>query len=307
MPTGRNWINFLYINIGFVLQILILMLLLKKKEIKDDWNTYKCDPMYMPLLSDDPSSDFASCVTTIQSDTMDDLTAPITENIDGLAKLGGSLSEDIDGARGAMSSVRNSASSITQKTFGVFLNITTEFQKMSVNLKDMVGKFLGTLVSVMYIMDGSHKTMRSIQKGPPGQLLNTLACFSPETLLTLKTGAQVAMKDVQLNDVLENGTVIHATMQISNSGASPYYKMKSDKQTDGHIYVTGEHYVKCKDHFVPVKYHPCAEYVPTKIDDVVMCLITSNHRIPIDGYEFWDWDDDLIPYKMVKRIPTPGV
>jgi hypothetical protein len=36
MPTGRNWINFLYINIGFIVQILVLMLLLKKKEIKEE-------------------------------------------------------------------------------------------------------------------------------------------------------------------------------------------------------------------------------------------------------------------------------
>jgi len=278
------------------------MLLLKKKEIKEDWNTYKCDPMYLPILSDDPAADFAACVSTIQSDAMDDLTAPITDNINGLADLGGSLSEDINSARGALSSVRNSATAITQKTFGVFLNITTEFQKMSVSIKDLVGKFLGTLVSVMYIMEGSHKTMVSIQKGPPGQLLNTLACFSPETLLTLKTGVQIPMKQVRLNDVLENGVVVHATMQISNSGASPYYKMKSTRQPDGYIYVTGEHYVKHKEHFIPVKYHPGAEYVPSKIDDVVLCLITSNHRIPIDDYEFWDWDDDLIPYKMVKRF-----
>jgi len=302
MPTGRNWINFLYINIGFIVQILVLMLLLKKKEIKEDWNTYKCDPMYLPIMSDDPAADFAACVSTIQSDAMDDLTAPITDNINGLADLGGSLSEDINSARGALSSVRNSATAITKKTFGVFLNITTEFQKMSVSIKDLVGKFLGTLVSVMYIMEGSHKTMVSIQKGPPGQLLNTLACFSPETLLTLKTGVQIPMKQVRLNDVLENGVVVHATMQISNSGASPYYKMKSTRQPDGYIYVTGEHYVKHKEHFIPVKYHPGAEYVPSKIDDVVLCLITSNHRIPIDNYEFWDWDDDLIPYKMVKRF-----
>jgi hypothetical protein len=302
MPTGRNWINFLYINIGFVAQILVLLLLLKKKEIQDDWNTYKCDPMYMPIFSKDPTADFAACVGTIQSDTMDQLTAPITKTIDGLADLGGSLSEDINGARGALSSVRNSASAITQKTFGVFLNITTEFQKMSVSIKDLVGKFLGTMVSVMYIMEGSHKTMVSIQKGPPGQLLNTLACFSPDTMITLNTGDHVMMKDVKLNDVLKNGTIVHATMQISNSGASPYYKMQSTNQPSGYIYVTGEHYVKHKDHFIPVKYHPGAEYVPTKVDDVVMCLITSDHRIPIDDYEFWDWDDDLIPYKLLKRF-----
>ena len=26
-------------------------------------------------------------------------------------------------------------------------------------------------------------------------------------------------------------------------------------------------------------------------DDILYCLITDNHRIPIGEYTFWDWED----------------
>ena len=39
-------------------------------------------------------------------------------------------------------------------------------------------------------------------------------CFSPETLIKLQNGDEVAMKDLKLGDVLINGSVVKATMKI---------------------------------------------------------------------------------------------
>ena len=95
MPTGRNWINFLFINIGFFAQILVMFYLKKSKEIKEDWNSYRCNPMYMPM-SDDMSSDFTYCVQNIQSDMMDDLLEPLTYTTTMLSDLGTSMGDDIN-------------------------------------------------------------------------------------------------------------------------------------------------------------------------------------------------------------------
>ena len=296
MPTGRNWMNFLYINLGFFIQIFVMFFWKKSKEIKDDWNTYRCNPMYMPM-SDDMSTDFTYCVQNIQTDMMDDLLQPVTYTTSMLGDLGTSMGEDIDSARGMTSKIRDFAGKIVQQIFGVFLNLVVEFQKMSISIKDLVGKFLGVLVSVMYIMEGSHKTMVSIQKGPPGQLLNALGghCFSPDTLLTLKGGRVVHMKNVKLDDVLENGSVVVATMKISNALGESYYKFKSKHDITKIIFVTGEHYVQHKGKYIQVKYHPEAEFVYNKIDTFFNCLITNDHLIEIDGYTFWDWEDKLLP------------
>lgn len=69
----------------------------------------------------------------------------------------------------------------------------------------------------MYILDGSIKTMQSAWNGPAGQLVKALgACFHPDTKIKLKNGNIVCMKDLNLGDVLENGSIVNVTMKLDN-------------------------------------------------------------------------------------------
>jgi len=112
-------------------------------------------------------------------------------------------------------------------------------------------------------------------------------CFSPETLVKLRSGKTVTMKNLKLGDVLNNGSIVDAVMKIKNEN-DPYYKLPGD------ILVTGTHYVKYGGKYIRVKDVPDAK--PTgKVDPVVYCLVTSDHKIPVGDYTFWDWEDNLIP------------
>ena len=111
-------------------------------------------------------------------------------------------------------------------------------------------------------------------------------CFSPETLVKLQNGDEVAMKDLKLGDVLVNGSVVKATMKIKNDN-DPYYKLP------GSVHVTGSHYIKDGDKYVQVKDFPGAE-LTTQTDPVVSCIVTDDHKIPVGEFVFWDWEDDKI-------------
>lgn len=111
-------------------------------------------------------------------------------------------------------------------------------------------------------------------------------CFSPETPVKLENGESRNIKDIKLGDVLVNGSVVKATMKIKNQD-DPYYKLPGD------ILVTGSHYVKDGDVFTQVKNLECAE-ATTQVDPVVYCLVTSDHKIPVGDFVFWDWEDNLI-------------
>jgi hypothetical protein len=111
-------------------------------------------------------------------------------------------------------------------------------------------------------------------------------CFSPETLVKLQNGDEVAMKDLKLGDVLVNGSVVKATMKIKNDN-DPYYKLP------GSVHVTGSHYIKDGDKYVQVKDFPGAE-LTTQTDPVVSCIVTDDHKIPVGDFIFWDWEDNLL-------------
>ena len=111
-------------------------------------------------------------------------------------------------------------------------------------------------------------------------------CFSPETIVKLQNGESRPMKDLEIGDVLSNGSVVKATMKILND-TDPYYRLP------GNILVTGSHYVKDGDTFKRVKDVEKAERTDT-IEKTVYCLVTSDHKIPVGDFVFWDWEDNLI-------------
>lgn len=117
-------------------------------------------------------------------------------------------------------------------------------------------------------------------------------CFAPETEVQLKNGTTRQMKNLELGDVLINGSIVEATMKIKNQ-SDPYYKI-------GDIHVTGSHYVKDGNVYKQVRNFSKAE--PTnKVDKVVCCLVTNDHKIPVGNFTFWDWEDNLVP----NYIQTP--
>ena len=116
-------------------------------------------------------------------------------------------------------------------------------------------------------------------------------CFSPETLIKLQNGETVMMMNLKLSDILINGSTVTATMQIRNEN-DPYYKIHSeDLNTD--ILVTGSHYIQSSGRFIRVsKFN--GSVATQKIDPVVNCIITSDHKVPIGEYIFWDWEDQSV-------------
>jgi hypothetical protein len=296
MPKGVDWMNFIYVNLGFIAQVVAMYYFTAVKEIKENWPKYRCNPVYMPL-SDNLEQDFTYCIQNIQTSYMGTLLEPITYITSNLGNLGAEFSGNINGVRLMISNIRSFASNILQSLFGVFLNLIIEFQKIIIGIKDLMGKLIGIMVTMMYILNGSLMTMNSAWKGPPGQMVKGLSgkCFHPTTLLEIEDGNRKYMKNISLGDILVNGSRVVATMKIENTEKEKYYKFPGGGVHGDDILVTGTHMVfdDSKGKFVEVKEHPHA-VLENKMDRELYCLITDNHRIKIGKYLFWDWEDDVL-------------
>lgn len=302
MPKGSAWIKFAYVNLGFLLQVFSIYYFTQVKIIKDNWPKYRCNPMYMPL-SDNLSSDFIYCVQSMQTNFMGYLLEPLNYILSSLNTMNSGFIDDVGNTRGMFSYIRDSITSIIGNVFGVFMNIIVEFQRITVGLKDLVGKLIGVIVTVMYIMDGSLKTMNSTWNGPPGQMVRTMgSCFHPETKVMLANGSVVKMKEIHLGDILFGGSVVRAIMKIQNYYKDPFYKFEGIGVNGSDIYVTGSHHVAIdiydNDHrkiskFIQVKNHPEAK-LTDEISEEFSCLITDNHKISLGKHVFWDWEDHYL-------------
>jgi hypothetical protein len=294
MPTGKNWINYIFINLAFLAYMIGIVYMSSIQEIRKNWALYRCNPMYMPL-SDNVQRDFTHCVQNIQTVSMGALLQPLTSITGTLTNVVSGFTEDLQNVRNIVSTIRENMANIFGLIFGAFANIVFEFQKITLAMKDMMGKNVGVMQVFLHIMSGSFKTVESMWNGPTGGLVRTLGkCFHPETQLRLKNGNIVFMKDLNLGDVLENGSIVESTMRINNlTNPEQLYVLESVGVNNADIYVTGSHliYNKTLNTFIPVSKTTNSK-ITNKETDWFSCLITSDHKIQIGSELFWDWEDN---------------
>jgi hypothetical protein len=295
MPTGQNWMNYIFINLAFMTYMISLVYMSSIEEIRKNWALYRCNPMYMPL-SDNVGRDFTHCVQNIQINSMGALLQPITSITGSLTNVVSGFTEDLNNVRNVISTIRNNMGGIFGLILGVFANVVLEFQKITIAIKDMMGKNIGVMQVFLNIMNGSFKTVGSMWNGPTGGLVRTLGkCFHPDTSVRLKSGQVVFMKDLNLGDVLENGSVVESTMRINNkTNPEQLYVLNGAGVNGDDIHVTGSHLIYCNKSqtFIPVSKLINAE-ISNRQTDWFSCLITSDHRIHIGTEVFWDWEDHM--------------
>lgn len=289
--------------IVFLILYLAPMLSVGIQRIKDNWVEYRCNPMVMPfagLFGEDPTTTFTFCIQTMMKDFMGFLLIPIQQSLNVVANLGGDITTAVNDIRKVIDAIRNFIIEIVQTIFGVFLNIMIEIQKLIIRMKDTLGKFLGVMTTLLYLLDGTVDTMQAGWSGPPGQMVRFI-CFDPATKLQLSSGEVREMKDLKLGDILKNGDCVEGVMQFKNTDKNgnikePFYTFEKGGEIGENIFVTGHHFVLKDGDFIQAKDHPSAK-LSSHTSPVVYCLRTSTKKIPIGEYIFWDWDDDELTKK----------
>ena len=296
MPSGKNWVNFVYVNLAFVIYIAGVFYYNQVAEIKAKWPLYRCNPLYMPL-ADDVQSNFVYCIQSMQTNLMGYILEPLTFLTSSISYIMSDFLDAINMVRAMFNKIRTFISSIIQSVFGVFLNLVIEFQKITIGIKDLIGKTIGIMTTLMYVIDGSVLTMQSTWNGPPGQLVKALGkCFYPGTIIKLQNGVTKAMKDIDLGDILENGAIVESVLKIDNKRERyPLYVIYKGGVCEDNIYVTGSHLVFDEKNKKYVKVEEYSGATLSKVEsEWFSCLITSNHTIPIGSQLFWDWEDHYV-------------
>lgn len=280
------------------------------KNVQENWAEYRCNPMVMPFTSmigpkgETASENFTKCVQNMQKNYMQFLLLPVNYNLAVMGNNTGGLIDSVNSSRAFMDKFRNMVGDSFGGIYNVVLNISTVFQKLTINLKDLFGKLIGILAAMLYILDGSIKTMESGWNGPPGKAVryvgsvgSKLKCFHPDTKIKLKDKTIIRMEDVKLGDILENNSEVVGTMKLHNLDSNNERIQKFHKIAGGvnneYVYVTGEHLIY-NPHLMDFQH---VKDFPNVIEtddssDYFICLITTNHIIQIGSLIFHDWEDN---------------
>jgi hypothetical protein len=110
-----------------------------------------------------------------------------------------------------------------------------------------------------------------------------LRCFDKNTKLILKNGTIKTIKNIQLNDVLFDDSIITSKIKVLSKDLDMY-------NLNG-IVVSGCHIVSCNNNWIPVCKHPNAKQLTNYNEPYIYCLNTTSKTIVINDITFTDWDE----------------
>jgi hypothetical protein len=290
-PKAKDISLFFYITIFFSILISILGLKFNVSGIKENWAVNRCNPIYMPL-ADDVESNFVYCVQTSLINLSPFLLEPLHALTQMMASIASSNMFSIDALRISSSNFRGIMTSHFSGILDAITEIGISFQNNAMVLQDVIGKIVGIAFSIMYIVESTIDTFESTWNGPPGQILRQIGnigsmCFHPDTLVELELlDIEIPIKCCQKGDVLKGGSVVEKVLRFYNVFQTSFFEV-------GNTLVTGNHKIfsEVYQDYVHVKEHEDANLSKIKTD-MLICLVTSDHKIRIRQHEYLDWEDD---------------
>lgn len=273
---------------------------LQIQDIKNKWNSIKCNPdslMYYPMVSEDIPGDLTSCVKDVMFNSMDEFLKPLTGMFSSLNDFGTNITSQLQGVRNIISTIRTKIMEITEMCFSYIMRVLLIFYRFQIQLRNILSRLVGIILSMVYIMQGQVYLGVSIINGPPGQLMKALGskkignCFNGSTKILLKNNIIKKISDIVIGDILETNSIVVATMQILNLYKEPYYTLPNGVNNEL-IYVSGTHYAfdPVSNIYKIVELHETSTKTQI-IPDMFYCLITDDNKIKIGNHIFWDWED----------------
>jgi len=303
--SGRNDI-LLSFSIFFIFFLLIFsnLLLISLEELKKDFVKYRCVPIFMPfvgIIDENPVTNFAFCVKDLLGQFIPDLLAPLhlTDNI--LTKNIGGLLGSLKSLREFLNRIRTMVTEIIQLIMSIFLYLVVGIQEIVISLKDLFSKTIATAFVFRYLLESGKMTAESAWNGMPGKAIKTLGsmCFHPNTLVKLENETYKLISNIEVGDILKNGQIVYGTMKLhnldnNNNYAQKLYKLPGEFYDNkiNEVLVSESHliYNKITESFIQIK-----EYKDAEISNInsktLICLITSDHTIPIGNHIYHDWED----------------
>jgi hypothetical protein len=289
MPSAFDYFKVIVVSIYFFTTYAQHSATVQSASLKKNWPKYRCNPLFMPF-ADNVEENFYSCMQTSMKNFIPYFLDPLHTLLQKLTSIADSHSTAMNSMRISHSNTRSLFTNNFQGLISAFESIGVEFMKNILNIKDLVAKIVGIVMTIVYIIESAIDTMGATWNGPPGQMLQGIQkdfCFHPETLITLQNGQQTFIKCLQRGDVLHDGSIVLEKMSFYNLANLPFFDLQDIKVTQNHK-VFSEKLQK----FVCVKDHEDAIIDLSVQSEWLVCLITSSNRIVIKPYIFYDWNDD---------------
>ncbi len=261
------------------------------KEIADNWPKYRCSPTVMPFAGFygyDAAENFNFCTKAIFEGQAETLLGPFGAI---LATFVGTLSTLIQSAnsmRVQLATLVGGVTKITKEFQDRITQVMFRTQITASRIRMLMGRLFGTFYAVIFMGLSGITAVTNFGDTFLFKFLDTF-CFPPETLVELEGySTPVPIASAKIGDRFKaTGKDITAIFSFYSDG-QPMVQFPNGLQ------VSTNHYMKHEGKWIQARQHPDAVPAGQWSGGYVrplICLNTSDHVLPIQGYTFLDYDE----------------
>jgi len=263
----------------------------KMKDVSSEWANYRCNPLVMPfagLFGHNAKENFEFCMNGIFTNFSMPFLGSIGSIFQQFSSMLQSIFSSLNSLRNSVATMGGGINVIFQEFTDRISNFFFQLRVGAIALRTLFGRLYAVLFSVMYMGLSGITGVSSFTNTFLFSFLDTF-CFPGHTELMVqdidKGFHRVPIKDIKIGDVLLPGkSVVTATFQ--------FYSRGQEMVQLGRTVVSTNHYVLHQGKYIMAGDHPHAIHLgPWNSDDLLYCVNTSDHHIPVEYLIFMDYDE----------------
>ena len=295
--TAYLEIFILFCLAGYIIQSTLIKYL--KRDYAEEFSKNKDNPLSILFASQAGSSSnevFKTIVTDKSEGVFSEYMSFLKPIFNIFNKLFGKLGGSINILRNTLSPMRNYFASVAMIYYKYIENFTIGLFYSMHKFRTLMNRTLSGFSLMYHTVDHTKKTLSSVAHSKQmetlfkkGQTVLNVGdkalelCFEENTLLKLKSGKFIKIRDVNLGDILEDDSIVIEKHKFLNT--EQLYKYNG-------VYVTGSHIVSEKDEWKTVKETNNA--IKTIIcPKYVYCISTNTATIIINKTKFRDYNESV--------------
>ena len=265
---------------------------------RQDWNNIRCQPHIMPFASlygYDTSDNFNYCMKSSFDIQAKEYLGPVYSLFGGFVGVLSVLIEVSKKIKLAFATMYGGVVTIMQEFTERIKMFFIRIEILSQRMRMMMNRVYATMFAVIFMALSGLTAVTNFGGTVLFDVIDTF-CFDPNTKITVKNKGVIAIKNVELGDVLTDGGIVTSVFQFNADGQAMVRLPAKDQE----ILVSTNHYLLHNKQWIRSDAHPAAVAAPNwhgGNTTPLICLNTTTNCIPISGYLFRDYDETTAAHK----------
>ena len=259
-------------------------------EVRKNWPQYRCKPSIMPFAAFygyPTAENFNFCIQNMMGSELGSAFGPLFVILGSIVTSIVTLIQVANSIRVQFATMMGGVNMLFQNFADRFKQLLSAVSMTGYRMKLIFGRLYGAFFAMIYMSISGMAAMQNFTQSVLFDFLDTF-CFDPDTLVEIQEKGSIPIKDVKIGDVfIKTKGRVTATFQFESDGQ----QMVS---LPGNIVVSTNHYVNYLGKWVMAVDHPEAQPAPRWAggkERPLICLNTTDHRLPVGHYMFMDYDE----------------